>query len=445
MRSSISKAEEQVLLERQLNLRTVRNKKVFKIIVSLALLFLLSITNSFSQTSVAFASKALAVEKVVQSGLNKFDGILDRQQRELFVNASNLIGVLKTQFSDVFSDIEKELTRKQIEVFNDLTRIELELTKVLEEQVDQVADVALDIQNTITRLPFTRRFPTPTEVDIPVFTHQQEGVFSITIKGINLKSDKNYIILNGRKYTNPTIPSVKENTYKIALTNNDVFSDSLNVLEIHLFKKRFLRGTKEYIYTTNYSVLPKEIAKVKVFYETREDKRVYTSEFKEIVAKTPGSCSWSQSERNVNRRGSDRKIDLTTVRILKQRSARGGSDCHFHRNASTEFSIRARARAKRCCNPFNCGTGRTECAVYWKEYKIVDDYKPQTVIHDLLYDTQEVIELPKNTSKFIKTQIEFYNGKSIVIDDPIFEKHFVKFKYDAARQQVYLAFKASAN
>lgn len=396
-----------------------------------------------AQTSVAFAAKAAAIDKAVDSGLKKFDGILDKQQRELFVNASNLIGILKTQFSDLFSDVERTLTKKQIEVFNDLSRLELELASVLNDNVDQISNVALDLQNTITRLPFTKRFPTPTEIDIPVFTHQQEGAFSVTIKGINLKNKNNYIVLNGVKYQNPITPSVKENQYNFVLTKEDVFKDSINTMEIHLFKRKFLFGTKEYVYTVSYNVLPKQIAQVKVYYELEGTRREYTGEFRQVVAKTPGSCSWSENPTNVNRRSSDRKIDLATVRIRKDRSARGGGRCYFHRNNSNEFSIRARATARRCCNPFNCGTGRTECSVFWKEFKDVPDFKTKTVAHDLFFDTQEVIELPKETSKYIKAEIAFFNGKKVTIDSPVFEKYFVKFSYDAARKQVFIAFKPS--
>lgn len=401
-------------------------------------------SNGFSLTTKAFVAQSIAIDQVVKNGLNQFDGILDKQQRELFVNASNLTSILKTQFTDIYSGIEKDLTRKQIEVFNDLTRLELELSSVLAGEISRISDVALDVQNTITRIPFVDKYPTPTIIEIPVFTYQQEGVFSIKLKGINLNNENNYIMLNGKKYTNPIIPGVKENQSKIPLNQEDLFSDSINVMEIYLYKKNFWGRNKEYKYTALYNVLPQQIASVAVHYQLEGIKKEYTEEYHQIVAKTPGTCSWSENAVNVNRRNSNAKIDLSTVRIVEHRQSQGGGECSWARNGSTEFSIRARATARKDCRGgFVRGTGRTECGVYWREFREVDEYLPQVATHNLLYDTQEVIELPNNTFKYVKTIITFYNGKKITIDDPDFEKYFVKFKYDAARKQVYLAFKPS--
>jgi hypothetical protein len=414
-----------------------------KSIIIILTLFLF--INSYGQTASAFVAKSVAMDQVIQNGLNKFDGILDKQQRELFVNASNLTSIMKTQFSDLYKDLERNLTRKQIEVFNDLTRLELELTKVISGEITKISEVALDLQNTVTRLPFVKKFPTTTNISIPIFTHQQEGVYSIKLKGINLNNENNYIILNGKKYNNPIIPSVKENEFRIPLTKSEIFNDSINVMEIVLFKKNFWGKNKEYKYTALYNVLPQNIAKIKVFYQTIGKKRVYTNELTQQVAKTPGNCRWSENEKNVNRRNTNRKIDLSTVRIIETRQARGGGECSWDRNKSTEFSISARATARKCCNwgGVNCGTGRTECDVKWKEYEEVDDFQAKDFTHNLLYNSQEVIELPQNTFKFTKVTIDFFNGKSITIDEPIFEKNFVKFKYDAGRKQVFLAFAPS--
>ena len=411
-----------------------------KILLIIGLLFS---TSFYSQTGVEFVAKTVAVDKLIESGLNKFNGILDEQQRQLFLNASLLTGIVKTQMDDVFNNVNMELDKKQISVFNDLNNVQTDLERVIKGEVKNVNDMTLNLSNAITRLPFVDDNPTVTQAEVPVFTYSQNGRYAVRIRGINLNDERNYIVLNGKKYSNPVIPNQSTNEFHLDLTETDLFSDKIDIMEIVLFEDKWFVKDEEHKYTVSYNVLPQKIASVCIYFETVEKVKVIGATERDNVNKTAGSCDWSEETITFNRRNPNMKIDRSSVSIRETGQAHGGGDCSIDPNKITEFSFEGKATARKDCRPFHNEAGTTSCEITWQEYYEEDKYVPLTQSIDLLFDSQEVVQLPKNTYKYTKVEVTYHNGKSFTSQEGRFDKNFLSFNYDAGRKQAYVAFSPS--
>ncbi len=414
----------------------------FQYLALLALLIFSPISVS-AQTGADLVAKTAAVDYLIDEGLKKFDSILNDQQHQLFLNASNLVGVVRTQMSEALGDANRELSRKQIQVFSDLQRIEAELKTVLDETATDLEKISNDLANAVTRVPFADKHPTPTSYSVPVLSPSQNGVFTIKLQGVRLAHEDNHIVLNGKKYGQKNTLLDNEIRFDIPITEDQVFQPGVNSMDIHLFKSRFLRSDKEFVYSVAYHVIPSEIATATIHYEVSGKAKDWQSHSTTIQS-TPGGCKTKEAKSSISPRNSGWKFNLDSVKVKKTKKAKGKHNCHFDRNSSNEFSIRARAKGSCHCNlGVVKGCGKTKCKISWKEFKEKDTYTKQTKVFTLKYGAQEVIELPKSTFKYIKVEMKFYNGKTVVIQDPSFEKYFLKFSYDSARQQAYFAFSPS--
>jgi len=368
---------------------------------------------------------AKALDNTVNNALQQADNVLSDQQRTLFINllnyTSNLNGIIKS----LGNDLDRSLTQKELAILNDINTISIRLNASIDNLIEGVEDGSTILENATSRLIGSDKYPSPTFYKIPMLTSSQNKNIVIDIKGVRLNNYNNYIVFAGKTIPVTSISHDKLISFTIPLTENDVFSpDSVNIFELHLFRKRFLRKDKMYSYTPRFIVIPHYLATVKISYKVHYKVREESKGHSDIVHATSGSNKTKDVIKQFNIRNSAAegwKIDRNSI---KCRKTSGNGDKHGYggpyKNTMTDISFVAKAYAK---------DGKATCTCKWNEYRLVSKDSVQTMEVKTYFNKQEIITLPENLVSLVKTEVKYYDNTTFMSASPYFKNNHIEFNF----------------
>jgi len=342
------------------------------------------------------------VQKLVNNSLNKVEGILNGQQRLLFNNLQYYTEYLKGMFKQELKRVSMNLDRNAANAYNELRAIRSVILDESKSWTSKLQDTQLAIENGITRLPWAKKYPTPVFYDIPLITTMQERNLKITIKGVNLRSDKNYIVFAGHKCVVNTKPSDRENIFIVPLDSLDEFNPKANnKFEIYLFPSKKKGSPK--MYTQNFIVLPERIATVTLIYKTQKNVKVQSEVYSKSQSATDKSGSTKTRPRVVkliNNASEGWIIDKKSVKCWKS-LGRGKKHEISGPNDLTETSFSFSAIARK---------GKSICSCQWQEVNFVDKVDELHIVVDVKYNDAKHHGVLPEKSRFIGAVYKFYDG-----------------------------------
>lgn len=379
----------------------------------------------YSQTVGTLIIGAKALDNSVNNAIDQADNMLSDQQRTLYLNLVNYTAYLQGVIKSLGEDLDRKLTQKELAILNDINTINAKLEASAGDLVTALEDGTTIIENAMSRLPGSSKYPTPTFYKIPILTTIQNKNIVIDIKGVRLNNAKNYIVFAGKRIPVTSISSDKLISFTIPLTEATVFSsDSTNVFELFLYRKRFLGGDKEFKYTPRFFVVPDYLATVKVFYKVFYKEREESNGQSDIVHATSGSNKTKDVKKQFNLRNSAAegwKIDKSSI---KCRKTSGNGDKHGYggpyKNSMTDISFVAKAYAK---------DGKATCTCTWNEYRMVTKDSIQTSETKVFFNRQEVITLPDNLVSLVKTEVKYYDNSVFYSISPYFKNNHIEFNF----------------
>lgn len=369
------------------------------------LLFQLFLTGSIcgnAQTVDDLLKEANVLENTVSNSLDKANDILNEQQISFFSSlqffSEYLIGQVQ---NEILGDLTRQLKRTEVSLLQEIRIINNTIIKEGDNIQKLIQDLSLTLENSVARVPFAKRTPTPIFYSLPLITTSQEDFIEIKIKGVKLNNSKNHIIFNGKKIPLSTNPSDRENNFFVQLKKEDVFkaNDKSNIFEVVLYKRR-----KEYRYKKRFYVLPEQIATVTFFYDLPKT-RVETSKWHYTTkSATSGSSKTKDKYKSVNlvnRAKEGWLMDRPSIKCWKHK---GKGSKHKHRGPDkiTDISFRMGATAKK---------GKAVCKCTWREKRSVN-YKEteKQIIHISFSDKNHAGSLPEN-AEFKFVEIKFSGDK----------------------------------
>lgn len=302
------------------------------------------------------------LDRTADKTLDKTKNLLDDQQRALFLNlqyySEYMLGRLKIQLKD----LTRELKNSERAILSHVRLINNTLNNVSKSWQRKITDVTISIENSITRLPFTNRTPTPIWYDIPKITSNQNEIIKIRIKGIRLNSRRNFIIFNKKIYRISQNPSDRENIFTVPLTRQDVFDPHK---KDHTFTVVLFKRKRRYTYKVPFVVLPQKIASVTFLYDLpykAVERRGPYRGHQSATSGTNARKTRTKTFRLVNRAAESWIMDRASIRCRK---SQGKSRMHraFGPINITDISFQAGAQARR---------GKAVCECTWKEKRTVD-------------------------------------------------------------------------
>ncbi len=378
--------------------------KSIKII--LLILFLTITKFGYAQTVDDLLNEANVLENTVSNSLDKANDILNEQQISFFSSlqffSEYLIGQVQ---NEILGDLTRKLKKTEINLLQEIRIINNTIIREGDNIEKLIQGLSLTLENSVARVPFAKRTPTPIFYSIPLITTSQEDFIEITIKGVKLDNPKNHIIFNGKKIPLSTNPSDRENTFFVQLKKEDIFvaEDNSNTFEVVLYKRR-----KEYKYTKRFFVVPEQIATVTFFYDEPKERTETSKWYYSTKSATSGSSKTKDKYKSVNlvNRAKDGWImDRPSIKCWKHK---GKGSKHEHRGPDkiTDISFRMGATAKK---------GKAVCKCTWREKRKIN-YKTtgQQVVYVSFNDKNHAGSLPEN-SEFKYVEIKFSEKKRKII------------------------------
>jgi len=372
--------------------------------LKLFLLFLLLTINTYSgaQTVDDLLSEANVLENTVTNSLNKANDILNEQQISFFSSlqffSEYLIGQVQ---NEILGDLTRKLKKTEINLLQEIRIINNTIIREGNNIERLIQDLSLTLENSVARVPFAKKTPTPVFYSIPLITTSQEDFIEITIKGVKLDNPKNHLIFNGKKIPLSTNPSDRENIFFVQLKKDEIFvaNNESNTFEVVLYKRR-----KEYRYKKRFYVVPEQIATVTFFYDIPRERTETSDWYYSTKSATSGSSKTKDKYKSVNlvNRAKDGWImDRPSIKCWKRK---GNGSKHEYRGPDriTDISFRMGATAKK---------GRAVCKCTWREKRNIN-YKTteKHIVYVSFNDKNHAGSLPEN-SEFKYVEVKFTGNK----------------------------------
>lgn len=378
-----------------------------------------------AQTVGTLVVGAKALDNTVNNALEKADNVLSDQQRTLYMNLLYYTSYLNGVVKSLGEDLDRNLTQKELAILNDVNKITVKLNNNVSDLLNGLEDGSTILENALTRLIGSDKYPSPIFFKIPMITTSQNKNIVIDIKGVRLNNSKNYMVFAGKTIPVTSISSDRLISFTIPLTEANLFSpDSTNIFELFLFKKRLIGKDKEYKYTPRFIVIPKHLATVKVFYKVHYKVKEESNGQTDIVHATSGSNKTKDVEKQFNIRNSAAdgwKIDRSSIKCWKET---GKGDKHGYggpyENTMTDISFVAKAYAK---------DGKATCRCTWNEYRMVTKDSIQTSEVKIHFNQQEIISLPDNLVNLVSTEVKYYDNSIFKSASPYFKNNHIEFNF----------------
>ncbi len=368
--------------------------------ISSSLILLLSLTSSFADTFGDLGQELKITDRFVDKTLDKTSNVLEDQQRILFTNLQFYTEYLLGRFKGQLNDLTKELNKSQRRILSEVRIINKTIESSTMSLEEKIEDVAISIENSLTRLPFAKRTPTPLWYDVPIITTTQRDEIKIHIKGVRLGNPRNHIIFNGKKFPRAHNPTDRDNIFIVSLTNDDVFDPSK---KDHEFKVVLYKRKKAYTYEMPFVVVPQKIAKVSFVYDlpyTAHKRKGPYRGTKSATSGTNKTVSKTETFRLVNRAELQWYMDRPSINCRKKKG-KGKKHEYFGPKNITDVSFQAGAKAKK---------GRAVCECTWYEKLNVEKHKEgKKTVYLSFEDRNHAGDLPKN-AEFKRVLYEFYDG-----------------------------------
>ncbi len=367
-------------------------------IFTITLLFLLLSIVGYAQTVQDLMSEAKVLENTASKSLDKANDIMNEQQMSFFSSLQFFSEYLLGQIQkEVLGDLTRQLNRTETNLLHEIRMLNNTIERQGQNIQTQIENLSLALENSVARVPFAKKTPTPIFYKLPIIATSQDEIITVVIKGVNLSSPNNHIIFKGKKVNLSTNPSDRENTFLVKLNKADLFdpSGTSNTFEIVLYKRN-----KPYRYRKAFYVVPDQIATATFYYELPKTKIEYSQFYTTSKSATSGSSKTKDKYKTVNLVNRAQEGWIMDRSSIKCRKSYGNGDKHERRGPSniTDISFKMGATAK---------DGKAVCECTWREMRKVDySDLEKLVVHLTFSDKNHAGSFPKGAI-YKYTEIKF--------------------------------------
>ena len=369
----------------------------------------------------------IAVDQLINRALTKVDKILDDQQRNLFLNLGTFTSVIRSEMGTLLNDADRKLTKKQMQIFNDLQAQRLLIEQFFETGIGDIKTISISLKSSIEKIPFVKKYPSPVFYRLPVFVQGIDNKYKIIIDGTFLKNDNNYIEIFGKTFRGYS-PTNEKIIFEISILAGNNISLGENKFILHLYYKN-----KSYKYTNVCLVIPQKVAEVKMHYTYLDKERIFTERYTQRHSLSARNCHVKDQTYKIDKKNLEGEfyIDRESIRVSMINGAQGAHTCRLdNTNGLHSFTGKIFSSCD-CQGGLIRGCGTTTCEFSWREFRYRNIQREYQIVKTVYYNTNlkgETISqnLEKKPDDFRKIEVEFFNGQKQSYSS-IINSSFLKF------------------